>query len=567
MLLSLGIIEKEGPMIEMVYSSKESEEQGNVTIPKNIRQIGENNSNQKIYVEDNVITNLKKRTGKQEDVNYGVLLGEIKRKNGNTYVFVKGMVEVREVIENSLIFNDDIWAAIYKDIKKYFSKMNIVGWFVSVPYRVRDDLKGIRKLHLDNFAGNDKVCFLTDRTENDENFYMCKQGNLEKQSGYYIYYERNEKMKKYIKSLNNEKNESNENNVAKENSKGVTSKQKATNDNLVNNDLKKILAGNSSHNSSQNANHNSIQNSTRKNENLIDQNKNKLGTKGGKLAATFKNQRNNMQAGGTNQHKTIKGSEHVEIKERDINRPKSFREILKEESGNRKQGRVAYGISGLLIIALLLSTVVMLNNYGELKNIKQTLSGYSMNEEARAVNQQLNSNSEETKEILEDSKDKSKSATNSNLDKNNKVSEKDGVQSDGVSKDMQDENDNQENINQKSKNQGDSSQTGTPKNEIQNNSSQNSSSKNNSEQNFNELENENANSSVKKEANAANDSSKKTKKVNNVAGMSYTVKKGQTLYDISMKVYGTSKMVDEIKEYNDIDDDYTIIEGQKILLP
>ena len=554
-------------MIEMVYSSKESEEQGNVTIPKNIRQIGENNSNQKIYVEDNVITNLKKRTGKQEDVNYGVLLGEIKRKNGNTYVFVKGMVEVREVIENSLIFNDDIWAAIYKDIKKYFSKMNIVGWFVSVPYRVRDDLKGIRKLHLDNFAGNDKVCFLTDRTENDENFYMCKQGNLEKQSGYYIYYERNEKMKKYIKSLNNEKNESNENNVAKENSKGVTSKQKATNDNLVNNDLKKILAGNSSHNSSQNANHNSIQNSTRKNENLIDQNKNKLGTKGGKLAATFKNQRNNMQAGGTNQHKTIKGSEHVEIKERDINRPKSLREILKEESGNRKQGRVAYVISGLLIIALLLSTVVMLNNYGELKNIKQTLSGYSMNEEARAVNQQLNSNSEETKEILEDSKDKSKSATNSNLDKNNKVSEKDGVQSDGVSKDMQDENDNQENINQKSKNQGDSSQTGTPKNEIQNNSSQNSSSKNNSEQNFNELENENANSSVKKEANAANDSSKKTKKVNNVAGMSYTVKKGQTLYDISMKVYGTSKMVDEIKEYNDIDDDYTIIEGQKILLP
>ena len=554
-------------MIEMVYSSKESEEQGNVTIPKNIRQIGENNSNQKIYVEDNVITNLKKRTGKQEDVNYGVLLGEIKRKNGNTYVFVKGMVEVREVIENSLIFNDDIWAAIYKDIKKYFSKMNIVGGFVSVPYRVRDDLKGIRKLHLDNFAGNDKVCFLTDRTENDENFYMCKQGNLEKQSGYYIYYERNEKMKKYIKSLNNEKNESNENNVAKENSKGVTSKQKATNDNLVNNDLKKNLAGNSSHNSSQNANQNSIQNSTRKNENLIDQNKNKLGTKGGKLAATFKNQRNNMQAGGTNQHKTIKGSEHVEIKERDINRPKSFREILKEESGNRKQGRVAYGISGLLIIALLLSTVVMLNNYGELKNIKQTLSGYSMNEEARAVNQQLNSNSEETKEILEDSKDKSKSATNSNLDKNNKVSEKDGVQSDGVSKDMQDENDNQENINQKSKNQGDSSQTGTQKNEIQNNSSQNSSSKNNSEQNFNELENENANSSVKKEANAANDSSKKTKKVNNVAGMSYTVKKGQTLYDISMKVYGTSKMVDEIKEYNDIDDDYTIIEGQKILLP
>lgn len=27
------------------------------------------------------------------------------------------------------------------------------------------------------------------------------------------------------------------------------------------------------------------------------------------------------------------------------------------------------------------------------------------------------------------------------------------------------------------------------------------------------------------------------------------------------------KWIDEIKEYNDIDDDYTIVEGQKILLP
>ena len=51
------------------------------------------------------------------------------------------------------------------------------------------------------------------------------------------------------------------------------------------------------------------------------------------------------------------------------------------------------------------------------------------------------------------------------------------------------------------------------------------------------------------------------------SGQTYTVKKGQTLYDISMKYYGTSKMVDKIKEANNIDDDYTIVEGQKIILP
>ena len=53
-----------------------------------------------------------------------------------------------------------------------------------------------------------------------------------------------------------------------------------------------------------------------------------------------------------------------------IDSAKSFRDIAKEERQDTviRQGKMAYGVSGILIIALLLSTVVMLNNYGELKN-------------------------------------------------------------------------------------------------------------------------------------------------------------------------------------------------------
>ena len=388
-------------MIEMVYSSKESQEQENVIIPKNIRQMGENDSNQKIYIEDNVMTLLRKKTQNPDDIKYGVLLGEIKRKKNNTYVFVKAMVEVRDIIENSLIFNDDIWSDIYKDIKKFFGRMDIVGWFVSVPYRVRDDLKGIRKLHMDNFAGNDKICFLSDRTENDESFYMCRRGKLEKQKGYYIYYEKNEKMKKYMKSMNNEKRE----------------------------------------------------------EKPVENNK-------------------------------------VEIKEKPTNESKSFREILKEEGQTVKQGRVAYGISGLLIVALLLSTVVMLNNYGELKNIKQTLAGYSMDEEARAVNQMLNGEDATTQLAT--------------VNQTTTI----GRETEPVTQEPE----------------------------------------------STEIE---TTSMIEKMITK----SKQKPVNNNVTGTTYTVKKGQTLYDISMKVYGTSQMVEEIRKYNDIDEDYKIIEGQKIKLP
>ena len=48
-------------MIEMVYNGKEPVEQGEVRIPKNIRQIGSNDSSKKVYIEDYVLTHLKKK--------------------------------------------------------------------------------------------------------------------------------------------------------------------------------------------------------------------------------------------------------------------------------------------------------------------------------------------------------------------------------------------------------------------------------------------------------------------------------------------------------------------------
>ncbi|WP_302626331.1 LysM peptidoglycan-binding domain-containing protein [uncultured Eubacterium sp.] len=427
-------------MIEMVYNGKEPVEQGEVRIPKNIRQIGSNDSSKKVYIEDYVLTHLKKKPEKEENVRYGVLLGEVKKGKGNTYIFVKAMVEVFDIIENSLIFNDDIWSGIYKDIKKHFDKMSIVGWFVSVPYRVTDDMNGIKKIHLDNFAGNDKVCFLSDRTEKEDGFYIYEQGNLEKQPGYYIYYEKNEKMKKYVKNANNTKT-TNQESTKKDNSV----KQKK--------DERKI-------------------NNIKLNEPLND---------------TKSNQKDNQ--------KTVPAKNNVQ--------QKSFRDLLKDDKQGEpvRQGRVAYGISGLLIVALLLSTVVMLNNYGELKNIKQTLSNFNMKQEAQAVNQILNSNNETTGAVESQSVSDTVTTEDIQTQETKKNRKKDKVST----------------------------------NQVENNSSNS------------------------KETEAAVKSS--------YSGKYHTVASGQTLYDISMRYYGTSKMVDEIKEYNDIDDDYTIVEGQKILLP
>ena len=463
-------------MIEVVYSGEEHEEQDEVRIPKNIHQIGNNSSNKKIYIEDYVMTYLKKSPSGEDNVKYGVLLGDVKRAKGNVYIFVKGMVEVRDVIENSIIFNDDIWSGIYKDIKQFFEQLNIVGWYVSVPYRVSEDMNGIKKIHLDNFAGNDKVCFLKDRAENEEGFYSYEQSGFERQQGYYIYYEKNEKMKKYVKNLKNS----------------------ATNSGIANNEIKNISVDD------------------------------KIGGEDKKDKKSSKNKLENIELKAEEANgKTIKISKEESKQDNNLNKKdlknkeksqwfknsKSTNNTVEETGEPIRQGRIAYGVSGLLIVALLLSTVVMLNNYGELKNIKSTLAGISREQSATTV------------AGLESKK--ARAANGSNV--------------------TQKKNDNGEVVSKQT--------TGTNQD---NNSSNNSITNTTNDSN-------NTNSNKPSGSETENN---KTKSISSAySGQYHTVKPGQTLYDISMNYYGTSEMVDEIKDRNNIDDDYTIKEGQKILLP
>lgn len=195
-------------MIEIIYKGEEKEEaEGNVIkLPKNVRQIGEcEHDNKKIYVEDFVMTYVKHFSSR--NLKYGILLGNIRRGNNNTYVFITGAVCAQPLLDNDIIFDDDVWTRLYEEIKTYFEDVEIVGWFSSMPSILNNDMPNIQKIHLDNFAGNDKVCFLLDRLECEESFYLYDDGGMKKCNGHYIYYEKNADMQSYM-ALHAEVNES-----------------------------------------------------------------------------------------------------------------------------------------------------------------------------------------------------------------------------------------------------------------------------------------------------------------------------------------------------------------------
>lgn len=195
-------------MIEIVYKEDPVEEEVNIKLPRNIKQVGMCGINgRKVYIEDYAAGYIKNPPQAEGEFRYGVLLGEIKRSRSETYVFVKGAVEVPS--KNEVKFDDDVWTAIYEDIKQYFSEVYIVGWFLNASSMEKEGRMKFQKTHLDNFAGNDKICFFVNRNEHDEAIYTYDSGMMQKRHGYYVYYEKNPEMQNYMMDRKTETREKN----------------------------------------------------------------------------------------------------------------------------------------------------------------------------------------------------------------------------------------------------------------------------------------------------------------------------------------------------------------------
>ena len=106
-------------MIETIYNGESNEEEP-VKIPKNIHQIGDGEGKYHIYIEDKVTEFLKLLPENEKNIRYGILLGNARFSRGEVYLFIHSVVEVRDMLDNTLLFGDDVWTGIYDEIKKYY---------------------------------------------------------------------------------------------------------------------------------------------------------------------------------------------------------------------------------------------------------------------------------------------------------------------------------------------------------------------------------------------------------------------------------------------------------------
>lgn len=194
-------------MIEIICDGGENKGEKNNAVqstgirrPKNIKQIGDVSSGKQIYIEDYAFTYINSIAYNGSPTEQaGVLLGEVQKSEDEKCVFIKGVVKARVVDKEAGIgFDEGVWKEIYSDVEKYFPNLSVVGWFAVKPQVTEQDMLQLRKIHLDNFAGNMKVLYLVDIAEKEENFYLYDREELRRQKGYVCFYERNCEMQEYM---------------------------------------------------------------------------------------------------------------------------------------------------------------------------------------------------------------------------------------------------------------------------------------------------------------------------------------------------------------------------------
>lgn len=200
-------------MIEVVYTPKENGKSNDVIrLPKNIKQIGDLKNSRKIYIEDYAINFIEEVHLNSADKQIGVLLGQSQKSGSDRYTFIKGAVIVPEVFasESEIVFSENDWSYIYEIAGKYFPGQEIVGWFISVDGVNASLLRTMKKVHTDQFAGSEKTLFVFDRQEKEKYFCVYENNQLVRQSGYIVYYERNEDMQDYMVDIRGAKMVENE---------------------------------------------------------------------------------------------------------------------------------------------------------------------------------------------------------------------------------------------------------------------------------------------------------------------------------------------------------------------
>lgn len=155
-------------------------------LPKNIRQIGEVRGEEKICLEDYVMTCIHKKEQQEKEGYLGIFFGERRWEAETEYVFIRGILELSKTWEP-----ESFAEKLEEQRTKYFPDWTVQGCCVIGVY----DTERIREVRTRIEDAGHIVYHLQDQ---EETLYAQRDGTYHKIKGYFIFYEQNRKMQAYL---------------------------------------------------------------------------------------------------------------------------------------------------------------------------------------------------------------------------------------------------------------------------------------------------------------------------------------------------------------------------------
>lgn len=173
------------------HSQKQVTGKKDPALLKNIRQIGMPSIGYKLYIEDSVLSYLKRQMRK-DDSRVIALVGSETQTEDATCIFVEGAIKADDIFVNgkNLSFGKKAFTNLYEDMNTFFDDCSLLGWYVPMYEMIRT--------YGSTLGEKCKLFVLDDPTSQDEMFYIKEMNRIKKLNGYNIYYEKNDSMKSYL---------------------------------------------------------------------------------------------------------------------------------------------------------------------------------------------------------------------------------------------------------------------------------------------------------------------------------------------------------------------------------
>lgn len=167
-------------------------------LPENIRQIGELTGKTRIYIEDYVLTYIRRNFEEEQEKEITVFIGKEGKEEASQGIFIYGAVSLRVDLLDDSGLTEEHWDELYQMMHQYFPGGRIMGWGCGVGIWNSQIDSRVRKLQKECFAEQGKILFLSDLSEREEKVFFYKEGNLKEVTGYVVYFERNPQMQEYM---------------------------------------------------------------------------------------------------------------------------------------------------------------------------------------------------------------------------------------------------------------------------------------------------------------------------------------------------------------------------------